>query len=152
MSKLDHLVEVMAAEAELTEQLIDVLKLQQRALVGLDTAAVTETVDKQQELLLTIEGLENERVRLTREMLGENGVAWSADGNRATLDLLLTRVVGAEAEQLASAGSRLRNAVRATTELDRTNQHLIDHSRRFVQETFRLVTQSSPRQFVDQRI
>jgi hypothetical protein len=29
---------------------------------------------------------------------------------------------------------------------------LIDHSRKFVQETFRLVMQSSPHQFVDQRI
>jgi hypothetical protein len=152
MSKLDHLVEVMAAEAELTEQLMDVLKVQQRALVGLDTAAVTETVDKQQELLLTIEGFENERLRLTHEMLGGNGIAGSTDDNPATLDRLLTRVAGAEAERLAAVGSRLRNAVRGTTELNRTNQHLIDHSRKFVQETFRLVTQASPRQFVDQRI
>ncbi|MDL1891759.1 flagellar protein FlgN [Sphingobacteriales bacterium CHB3] len=152
MSNLNHLMEVMAAEAELTEQLIEVMKMQQQALVNLDHAEVEISVDKQQELLLPIEALEQERLRLTREVWCELTPPPDAPETSIHLTSLLHHLQRKDADRLSMLGSRLHSAVEVMMKVNQANQYLIEHSRRFVRETLRIVTDGHSRQIVDHRI
>jgi flagellar biosynthesis/type III secretory pathway chaperone len=151
MNNLMHLEEVMATQAELTEQLIEVMKQQQSALVNIDSTKVEQTVDRQQELLMPIEGLEQERVRLTKEVV--HSVAPHRVANEPIpLTTLLMCLDGEEAIRLSRVGSRLHLAVETMMKMNQANQYLIDHSRKFVRETFRIVTDGYSRKLVDQKI
>ncbi len=152
MSNLIHLAEVIATEAELTEQLIEVMKLQQQALISTDAETVAAMVDHQEELLLPIEGLEQERVRLTREVWNEIAPRKLPDNSPVPLSALLDQLQNDEAKKLSDAGSRLHSAVEQMLKVNQANQFLIEHSRKFVRETFRIVTEGYSRQLIDQRI
>lgn len=152
MSNLKHLAEVIVTEAELTEQLVDIMKQQQEALVNLDSVAVENTVERQQELLLPIEGLEQERLRLTKEIWNSVAPAASTMSKSVTLTTLLEHLDNEEAKTLSTVGTRLQMAVLKMTSLNQSNQYLIDHSRRFLRETFKIVTSGYSRQLVDQKI
>ncbi len=152
MSNLVHLAEVIATEAELTEQLIEVMKRQQQALISTDAETVAAMVDHQEELLLPIEGLEQERVRLTREVWNEIAPRKLPDNSPVHLSALLDQLQNDEAKKLSDAGSRLHSAVEQMLKVNQANQFLIEHSRKFVRETFRIVTEGYSRKLIDQRI
>ncbi len=151
MSNIHHLAEVMMTEAELTERLVDIMKQQQQALVNTDAMAVAESVDQEQELLLPIEGLEQERLRLLRAVCEENGSPIQEGIPVNLADLILT-LPATDREMISAAGSRLHHAVEEMLRTNQANQYLIEHSRRFVRETFRIVTNGFSRQLVDQKI
>jgi hypothetical protein len=152
MSSLYDLTAVIATEAELTEQLAEVMRLQQNALIRTDASTIASSVEKQEELLLPIEGLENERLRLTEEV-------WRAVSSKETLNVehptfstLLKSLEEKDAEILSSVSGRLRSAVHEVMSLNQSNQYLIEHSRKFVHETFRIVTNGFSRQLIDHKI
>jgi flagellar biosynthesis/type III secretory pathway chaperone len=152
MNSINYLAEIMTAEAELTEQLVEVMRNQQAALVKIDPLAVERATDRQQELLLPIEGLEQERVRLTREVwsqCAQQVIDESASVNLASLIKFMERE---DAGRITAVGSRLHNAVEQMVKLNQANQYLIEHSRKLVHETFKIVTNGFSRQLVDQRI
>ncbi|MBI5474542.1 MAG: flagellar export chaperone FlgN [Ignavibacteriae bacterium] len=152
MNNLVHLAEVIATEAELTEQLIEMMKRQQLALMETDAETVAAMVDNQEELLLPIEGLEQERIRLTREVWNEIASRQVTDNAPVHLSALIERLPGDEAQRLSSAGSRLHTAVVQMLKVNQANQFLIEHSRRFIRDTFRIVTDGYSRQLIDHRI
>lgn len=151
MSNLNHLAAVMSTEAELTEQLVEVLKRQQEALVKTDATGIASAIEVQEELLLPIEGLEQERQRLTKEVWAEIGSRPTED-EQVNLSMLLSHLEKADAEELSSAGGRLRAAISDVMSVNEANRYLIDHSRKFVRETFRIVTNGFSRQLVDHKI
>jgi hypothetical protein len=152
MNNLTSLAEVIVTEAELTEQLIGLMKRQQEALVNIDGATVTATVESEQELLLPIEALEQERMRLTKEVWNEIASTTIAENEPIHLSMLVEKLESDDAKILSAAGSRLHAAVEQMLTLSQANQFLIEHSRKFVRSTFRIITGGYSRQLVDQRI
>lgn len=152
MNSINYLAEVMTAEAELTEQLVEVMRQQQAALVKTDSAALEKTTERQEELLLPIEGFEQERLRLTREVWSEIARRKTDDNDSVHLSALIALLQNEEAATIANVGSRLHSAVEQLVKLKQANEYLIEHSRTFVRETFKIVTNGYSRQLVDQKI
>jgi flagellar biosynthesis/type III secretory pathway chaperone len=152
MNNVNHLAEVMTTEAEIAEQLADVFAQQQRALVACDAETVVATVDQQQELMLPLEGLEQERERLTRELWQTVTAEKTNDVSPVNLSKLLERLDAEDASRLSKASSRLLSAVEKMMKLNQANQFLIEHSRKFVRETLRIVTNDYARPLVDRTI
>jgi flagellar biosynthesis/type III secretory pathway chaperone len=152
MNNVNHLAEVMTTEAEIAEQLADVFVQQQRALVACDAETVVATVDQQQELMLPLEGLEQERERLTRELWQAVTAEKTNDDSPVNLSKLLERLDAEDASRLSKASSRLLSAVEKMMKLNQANQFLIEHSRKFVRETLRIVTNDYARPLVDRTI
>jgi flagellar biosynthesis/type III secretory pathway chaperone len=152
MNNVNHLAEVMTTEAEIAEQLADVFAQQQRALVACDAETVVATVDQQQELMLPLEGLEQERERLTRELWQAVTAEKTNDDSPVNLSKLLERLDAEDASRLSKASSRLLSAVEKMMKLNQANQFLIEHSRKFVRETLRIVTNDYARPLVDRTI
>ncbi len=152
MNSIHHLAEVMATEAEIAEKLVDVITQQQRALVACDTEAVVATVDQQQELMIPLEGLEHERERLTRELWHTVAPEAADDTRPVNLSALLNRLERNDAARLSNVSSRLLAAIEKMMKLNQANQFLIEHSRRFVRETLRIVTNDYARSLVDRTI
>ncbi len=152
MNSINHLAEVMTAEAELTERLVEVLRNQQSALVKIDAKAVETTTELQQELLLPIEGLEQERLRLARAVWAEGAKQTVDERTPIHLTSLVSVLQKEDAGRIVNIGNRLHAAVEQTVKLNQANQYLIEHSRKFVRETFKIVTDGFARQLVDQRI
>ncbi len=152
MNSIHHLAEVMATEAEIAEKLVDVITQQQRALVACDTEAVVATVDQQQELMIPLEGLEHERERLTRELWHTVAPEAADESRPVNLSALLSRLERNDAVRLSDVSSRLLAAIEKMMKLNQANQFLIEHSRRFVRETLRIVTNDYARSLVDRTI
>lgn len=152
MSNVNYLADVMTAEAELTEQLVEVMREQQAALVNTDSACVVRTTEQQQELLLPIEGFEQERMRVTRELWSELAPQTHDHHDAVPLSSLIARLEEDDAATIANAGRRLRAAVEQMVTLKQANEYLIEHSRKLVRETMKIVTNDYSRQLVDQKI
>ncbi len=152
MNNVNHLEEVMTTEAEIAEKMVDVFIQQQRALVACDAETVAATVDQQQELMLPLEGLEQERERLTRELWNAVSAQKMGDDAPVNISKLMERLDADDASRLAAASSRLLSAVEKMMKLNQANQFLIEHSRKFVRETLRIVTNDYARPLVDRTI
>lgn len=152
MTNVECLVEVMTAESDLAERLADVMKKQQQCLVNCDADGVAETVEQHQELLLPLEGLEQERERLAREVWNAVAPEPASEGHPVNLTALLDYLGGSEAKKLSEISRRLLMNVETIMKINQANQYLIEHSRRFVRETLRIMTNDYARQLVDRKI
>lgn len=152
MNNLESLADVMATEAELAERLVDVIKQQQRALVACDAEAVAATIEQQQELMMPLEGLEQERERLTREVLRTLAPERMVEDKPVSFSALLHYLGVDEASRLSKIRRRLLAAIEAMMKVNQANHFLIEHSRTFVRETLRIVTNGYTRQLVDRKI
>lgn len=152
MNNIDCLVEVMTAESDLAEQLVEVMKQQQQYLVACNAEGVAGTVEQQQELLLPLEGLEQERERLSRDLWNTVAPEKAADDRPVNLSALIGYLSGPDAERVSNAGHRLLSTVETMMKLNQANQFLIEHSRKFVRETLRIITNDHARQLVDRKM
>lgn len=151
MENLTHLREVMATEAELSEQLLQLMKMQQQALVQLDSITVEQTVEREQELLLPLEALEQERVRLTKEIMTVLAPQRQSE-EPVHLNSLMSMLSAEDAHRLSDVRNRLYQACDQVQKINYANKYLIEHSRRFVNETFRIVTNGYSRKLIDHKI
>lgn len=152
MTNLESLIEVMAAESDLAERLADIMKQQQQCLVNCDAEGVAATVEQHEELLFPLEGLEEERERLTRDLWNAVAPEPAPDDRPVNLSMLLGYLDESDAKKLSDASSTLLTNVEAIMKLNQANQFLIEHSRRFVRETLRIMTNDYARQLVDRKI
>jgi flagellar biosynthesis/type III secretory pathway chaperone len=152
MNNINYLADVMTAEAELTEQLVEAMRQQQAALVKTDSATIETITERQEELLLPIEGFERERLRLTREVWSEIAGEKTDDADVIHVSSLILLLQNEEAATIANVAKRLHTAVEQLVTLKQANDYLIEHSRKFVRETFKIVSNGYARQLVDQKI
>jgi|WetSurMetagenome_2_1015567.scaffolds.fasta_scaffold150690_2 flagellar biosynthesis/type III secretory pathway chaperone len=153
MKKIEQLAQVLAMEAELAENLIDVMGQKQQAIVNMLSDQLADAVQREEQLLVPLAELEQERLKILRNMKGiSTDVALAKHKSDISLDALMNALNSDDAFRIADRATRLRSAIYKIFKMNEQNKILLSHSRRFVKETLRIITDNYKRQLVDQKI
>ena len=142
MTTTDQFAEVLRAEADLADALLGALNDEQQAILRLRNGDLLAAVERQQRLLLPMEGLERERIKLCRTMGSEGKEVESLSG-------IAAHMPPEEAAPLLRSGQRLRAKAETILAVSGQNRMLLENSLRFVKHTLRLVTEDYSRKLVD---
>jgi len=152
MKDAETLTTILEAEAEAASVVYDRLKLAQESIAGLSGADLAEFVRSGPDLVRPLESLERERIRCAERL----GAALFPDGSQHVESMsvheLLRYLPAADARAVAGAASRLRQVVGSIIAVNGQNRLLLERSRRFVEETLRIVTDDHTRTLIDQRM
>ncbi len=127
MTNSNQLAEVLTTQIQLSEALLELLKLQQQAIIQSNEEEILNLVRRQQELLQPLSELEKERTKYSKS------AEEFADESMRALEI------------------RLKNLVREIVEINNQNRVLIENSIRFVRQTLRILTNDYQRNLVDTR-
>jgi len=153
MRKNEKLVKVFDMEAELAERLLEVMETKKDAIVHMRHDMLADAVRREEELLEPLAELEQERAKIIREIrLPRTAMPDGTDQTERRLDLLLNALPPGEAADLSACASRLRDAITRIMNTNEQNKILLSHSRQFVRETLRILTDNYRRQLVDQKV
>jgi len=150
MKNVEELKTILETEADLARALLADVTHEQEAIIKLQGQDVAATVSAQQELLKPLENLEVERTRCIQSIGGE--LKNPALGKSPTVKELVKALPATDGEQIAAAAEQLRSVVEQIVTTNGRNKVLLDRSRRFVDETLRIVTEDHTRKIIDQRM
>ncbi|HXX62559.1 MAG TPA: flagellar export chaperone FlgN [Bacteroidota bacterium] len=150
MKNVEELKTILETEADLAHALLAEVTHEQEAIIKLQGQDVAATVGAQQELLKPLENLEVERTRCIQSIGGE--LKNPALGKSPTVKELVKALPATDGEQIAAAAEQLRSVVERIVTTNGRNKVLLDRSRRFVDETLRIVTEDHTRKIIDQRM
>jgi flagellar biosynthesis/type III secretory pathway chaperone len=133
---MNELQEVLSTEIELGEALLNILRQQQQSLVSINAGLFAQSLEKEQTLLELLQSVEKERVRLSAEVSDVPGLQSPAPRHRLIVEL----------------EERLKPIVTEILNTNQINKSLLEHSKQFIHETLRIITDDYSRQLVDHRI
>jgi flagellar biosynthesis/type III secretory pathway chaperone len=149
-NRVEQLEQVMRAEVELGEALVDIMTQKQRAIVTFQSDELTATVRREEELLQPFRELERERMRVAADLAGmdpREGAVRSV----AVRDLL-RRLDASDAVRISTLAARLKAVAERIVRVNDQNRLLLQRSYRFVQDTLRRVTEDRTRTLIDHRL
>ena len=152
MNSVIELDEVLRTEAELTESLAEVLSEQQRSIVHSRAGELRRLVERSEELIHPIQGLERERQRLARQLVAREAGSSPAGDNIAEAEELLDHLQCDDAALIGAGVRRLRAASRAVLRINRLNMPLLKHAQQFVKQTLRAATDDYRKNLVDKKM
>ena len=150
MKNVEELKKILETEADLASALLAEVMHEQEAIIKLHGQDVSATVSAQQELLKPLENLETERMQCIQSIGIE--LQNQSLGKSPSVKDIVKALPAADGEQIAAAAEQLRSVVERIVSANGRNKVLLDRSRRFVDETLRIVTEDHTRKIIDQRM
>jgi len=142
MTASEQLGNIMSAQADLMDAIIDILENIQSSLLRSDGAALERYTAREEELLRPFHDLESERVRCVADLGAGDG----------SMKDLLGHLPESERTAIHALADRMRVSARRIVEVNAQNSVLLGGVQRFVHETLRIVTDDSRRKLVDERV
>ena len=136
----NDLEEVLATEIELAKALLDLHRRKQRVIIAFDGDMLAACLRQEQELLNPLEAVEKERVKLAHAVVG---LTTAKEG--------LNRQLPDSNDRVSDLTERLREVVGQILAVNSLNKTLLEHSREFMRESLRLMTENYSYQLVDRR-
>jgi flagellar biosynthesis/type III secretory pathway chaperone len=152
MKDVEALKTILESEAELATGIYDQVTREMEAIIRISASGVAATVRAETELMKPLEILDRERARCADEI----GKRLFPDGTQHPRSMTVRELVRylppAEAVAVSGAADRLRSVVENIVAANGRNRVLLERSRRFVEETLRIVTDDHTRTLIDQRM
>ena len=153
MKRIDQLIQVMDKETEFVQKLTHIIDIKQNAIVHLDSIILDEVIQNEEMLIEPLRLLESERLKLLETIAnGVNIPDEEFNSGRTSFEFLIRHLTADEALKVNESAKRLKAAVGYVIKLNEQNKHLIKHSRGFIQESLRILTDNYNRQVIDQKI
>ena len=140
-----HVAEVMGREAESVSRLLEVLEHEAQALGDHDGTVLQESVQRQQELMIELEQLATERLKLL--------VASGFSGDKEGFQGFLKAAGEAEGKPLEQMWSALQEQLRNCRDRNQLNGALLEATRRNTQQVLSILlgTQEPATELYDKR-
>ena len=152
MKDIELLRDVLEAETEVAGGIYDHLTREQAAIIGVSAEGLAASVRAGTMLLRPLEELEHERARCTEEIGKRLFPEGSPQLRPMNVRELVRYLPPADALVVSGAANRLRSVVQNIVAVNGRNRVLLERSRRFVDETLRIVTYDHTRSLIDQRM
>ncbi|HUI09977.1 MAG TPA: flagellar export chaperone FlgN [Bacteroidota bacterium] len=152
MKDAETLTTILEAEAEAASVVYDRLKLAQESIVSLSGAELADFVRSGPDLTVALETLERDRIRCAERLGAHLFPEGSQQVSTMTVHELVRYLPAPDAAAIAGAANRLRRVVGDIIAVNGQNRLLLERSRRFVEETLRIVTEDHTRTLIDQRM
>lgn len=152
MKDIETLKTILETEAEMATGIYDQVTREMEAIIRLSARDVAETVRAETDLMKPLEKLDQERARCAEEIGRRLFPDGSQEARRMTVRELVRYLPPADAVAVSGAADRLRSVVENIVAANGRNRVLLERSRRFVEETLRIVTDDHTRTLIDQRM
>ena len=152
MNDVEKLQSILESEADVATGIYDQVTREMEAIIMLSGSDLSETVRAEVELLKPLERLDQERARCAEEL----GNRLFPDGTQHVRTMTVRELVRylprPEALAISGAADRLRSVVENIVAANNRNRQLLERSRRFVEETLRIVTDDHTRTLINKRM
>ena len=152
MKDVETLKTILESEAEIAARIFAQVQRAQEAIIRLSSKDVAAFVSEESELLKPMETLERERLRCTEDLGKRLFPGGSQQVRTMTVRELVRYLPPADAVAISGVADRLRGVVENIVAVNGRNKVLLERSRRFVDETLRIVTDDHTRTLIDQRM
>lgn len=152
-TSVDQLEEVIRTEDDLAQALLEAMEQQQQAIVQFQAELLAQTSERARELAKLMETLEKERWALVAEITGcSPSLAAKSFRSDVSAAELLGHLDPVSASRIRLIIDQMRSTANRIIRVNENNRRLLEHARRFVQETLRVVTDNYSQQFIDQKM
>ncbi len=151
MHNIKRLTEILVAEVDLAQTLLEVVEQKQDALVHMNVEKLVEMVDRERTVLQPTRDLEKERIKVVADIASSLPQMQSARQPVAVGDLL-QHVDTDSARTLSRLRERFRDVATRIRQRNQQNSMLLEHSARFVKSSINILTDNYSLQLVDRRI
>ena len=152
MHDVETLKSILETEAEMAGGIYEEVTRVQKAAITVSAADLATSVVAETELLSPLEHLDRERVRCVEEIGKRLFPGSSRQAGSMTVRELVRYLPLDDAVAVSGAANRLRTVVENIVAVNGRNRILLERSRRFVEETLRVVTDDNTRTLIDQRM
>lgn len=134
---LARLAEILQAEADVYQEMLEIATSERRSLVDRDLDALRDTVARKESLIGRIDTLEMER----RESVAIVTERLAGHGRLMTISEILAHVRAPERERLKSLRERILDEITRIQRISETNAYLVGSSLEMIGEELALITE-----------
>ena len=132
-----QLLGVLERESELYRSMLTVIDTESKAAVRSDLNALTKAGEEKENILVKLRLIEEQRIRLVREMADALGYP-----SRDFTITMISQLVGEPfAERLSQAGTDLSTMLNTVKDANHRNKQLFEHSRELLRGSFNLLSE-----------
>ena len=134
---INQLLRVLERESELYRSMLTVIDKESKAAVRSDLNALTEASEEKENILVKLRLIEEQRIRLVREMAEALGYPL-----RDFTITMISQLVGEPfAGRLSQAGTDLSKVLNTVKDANHRNKQLFEHSRELLRGSFNLLSE-----------
>jgi flagellar biosynthesis/type III secretory pathway chaperone len=134
---INQLLGVLERESELYRSMLTVIDKESKAAVRADLNALTEASEEKENILVKLRLIEEQRIRLVREMAETLGYPL-----RDFTITMISQLVGEPfAGRLSQAGADLSKVLNTVKDANHRNKQLFEHSRELLRGSFNLLSE-----------
>jgi flagellar biosynthesis/type III secretory pathway chaperone len=134
---INQLLGVLERESELYRSMLTVIDKESKAAVRADLNALTEASEEKENILVKLRLIEEQRIRLVREMAEALGYPL-----RDFTITMISQLVGEPfAGRLSQAGADLSKVLNTVKDANHRNKQLFEHSRELLRGSFNLLSE-----------
>jgi flagellar biosynthesis/type III secretory pathway chaperone len=134
---INQLLGVLERESEFYRSMLTVIDKESKAAVRADLNALTEASEEKENILVKLRLIEEQRIRLVREMAEALGYPL-----RDFTITMISQLVGEPfAGRLSQAGADLSKVLNTVKDANHRNKQLFEHSRELLRGSFNLLSE-----------
>lgn len=147
MNDREKLLAVMDEEADAVENLLDIMRDKQQAIISMSNEDLQESIDKELKIVSLTKSLERQRLELIQRIIPETN-----HPSKITISELLNNFEGEGSDRLLSLKQKLRESLEQMKEINEINRLLVERGKKFVKENISILTNQGKTILVDKKV
>ena len=147
MNYKEELLAVMNEEVDAVENLLDVMKEKQKAIISMANEDLQESIAKELKIVSLTKLLEKQRLELVQKIVPETNYP-----SKITISQLADNFKGEESKRLLSLKQRLRESLEQMKEINEVNRLLIVRGKEFAKENISILTSYGKKNLVNKKV
>lgn len=147
MSDKEKLLAVMTEEADAVENLLDIMKKKQKAIISFANDELQESISKELKMVSLTKSLEKQRLELIQKIIPETNYP-----SKVTISQLVGNFDEEESKKLLSLKQRLMGSLEQLKDINEINRLLIDRGKKFVKENISILTSYGEKTLVNRKV
>ncbi|MFH1194314.1 MAG: flagellar protein FlgN [bacterium] len=150
--EIQNLFDLLSKLGDSLNRLLGLVKEKQRALVGNDRVALEKCIKSEEQILVMIQGVEEERLKMIHSINAELGGKNRVTKISSIAEMLKGKIAPEKLKQLTATEKKIKSDIAEIMSLNKQNLFLIQHSRSFISETINTLLSSRKRSILDRKV
>jgi hypothetical protein len=150
--EIQNLLNLLTRLGENLNRLLGFVKEKQKALVSNDRAALDKCIKSEEQILVMIQSVEEERLQMIHSINTELGIKNPSTKISSIAEILKGKIPQQKMNQLVSIEKKIKSDIAEITTLNKRNLFLIQHSRNFIKETINSLLSSRKKSILDRKV
>lgn len=147
MNDYDKIIEIITAEIDLFEQLINIMHKKKEQIISMNIDDLQKTLNEEIKLLAKTRFLENKRLDLVKSFYPQKN-----NIEKLPLSELIKEAPAKESKILSELKFVLKSKLDEIKRINDSNRILIERSKKFIKENISILTCAGERQLVNKKV